>query len=110
MRKHMRRDIYMQELCNAACISERSLRNVFDDLLGIPPNRYLSMLRLCTAYRSLTQADVGRRSVRSIALSCGFWDLSRFAEHYRYMFGELPRATLTRQQSLPEELIPAVHG
>jgi AraC family ethanolamine operon transcriptional activator len=101
MRANLRRDIYIQELCNAAGASERALRYAFDDLLGIPPNRYLSLLRLCVAYRSLVHADASRRSVKSIALSCGMWDLSRFAEHYRHTFGELPRATLTRASIMP---------
>jgi len=96
MRANLRRDIYSQELCQAAGASERGLRYAFDDLLGIPPNRYLAMLRLCTAHRSLVTAEAGRRSVKSVALSCGMWDLSRFAEKYRSVFGEQPRETLTR--------------
>jgi AraC family ethanolamine operon transcriptional activator len=96
MRANLRRDIYSQELCQAAGASERGLRYAFDDLLGIPPNRYLAMLRLCTAHRSLITAEAGRRSVKSVALSCGMWDLSRFAEKYRSVFGEQPRETLTR--------------
>lgn len=96
MRLNMRRDIYINEMCDAAGVSERALRYVFDDLLGTSPNRYLSMLRLCTACRSLSMADASRRSVKSIALSCGLWDLSRFADNYRRVFGELPRDTLMR--------------
>ncbi|MEX1827690.1 helix-turn-helix domain-containing protein [Luteibacter sp. CQ10] len=96
MRANLRRDIYSLELCQAAGASERGLRYAFDDLLGIPPNRYLAMLRLCTAHRSLITAEAGRRSVKSVALSCGMWDLSRFAEKYRSVFGEQPRETLTR--------------
>lgn len=96
MRANLRRNIYMNEICNAAGISERALRYAFDDLLGISPNRYLSMLRLCTACRSLSLTDASRRSVKSIALSCGLWDLSRFADNYRRVFGELPRDTLLR--------------
>lgn len=96
MRENMRRVIYLDELCSAAGVSERALRYAFDDLVGLSPNRYLSMLRLCTAFRTLALADVSRRSVKSVALSCGLWDLSRFADHYRQMFGELPRDTLMR--------------
>jgi AraC family ethanolamine operon transcriptional activator len=103
MRANLRRDIYSQELCQAAGASERGLRYAFDDLLGIPPNRYLAMLRLCTAHRSLVTAEAGRRSVKSVALSCGMWDLSRFAEKYRSVFGEQPRETLTR--SVPDDLL-----
>lgn len=96
MRGNMRRVIYLDELCAAAGVSERALRYAFDDLLGLSPNRYLSMLRLCTAFRALSVADASRRSVKSVALSCGLWDLSRFADHYRHTFGELPRDTLMR--------------
>lgn len=96
MRLNLRRNIYMTEICDAAGVSERGLRYAFDDLFGISPNRYLSMLRLCAACRSLSMADSGRRSVKAIALSCGLWDLSRFADNYRKVFGELPRDTLMR--------------
>lgn len=96
MRQNLRRDIYLTELCNAAGVSERALRYAFDDLMGVSPNRYLSMLRLCTACKNLTLSDASRRSVKSVALSCGLWDLSRFADHYRRVFGELPRDTLMR--------------
>jgi AraC family ethanolamine operon transcriptional activator len=96
MRANLRRDIYLNEMCDAAGVSERALRYVFDDLLGTSPNRYLSMLRLCTACRCLSMADASRRSVKSVALSCGLWDLSRFADNYRRIFGELPRDTLLR--------------
>ncbi|KRF02103.1 AraC family transcriptional regulator [Frateuria sp. Soil773] len=96
MRANLRNDIYVNEMCNAAGVSERALRYAFEDLLGISPNRYLSMLRLCTACRSLALSDVSRRSVKSVALSCGLWDLSRFADSYRRVFGELPHDTLMR--------------
>lgn len=101
MRANMRHEIYIRSLCNAAGASERALRYAFQDLLGLSPNRYLSMLRLCAACRSLAQADARRRSVKSIALSCGLWDLSRFAEHYRRVFGELPSETLVREDEEP---------
>jgi AraC family ethanolamine operon transcriptional activator len=104
MRANIRREIYINELCNAAGVSERSLRYAFDELLGVSPSRYLSLLRLCTACRSLTLSDASRRSVKSVALSCGLWDLSRFADHYRRVFGELPRQTLMRTPSLESSL------
>ena len=96
MRLHMRRDLAMEEVCEAAGASERTLRYAFEHLLHISPKRYLSMLRLCAACHGLSMADASRRSVRSVALSCGLWDLSRFAESYRRVFGELPSETLMR--------------
>lgn len=96
MRAHLHLDIYLNEICAAAGVSERALRYAFADLMDMSPNRYLSMLRLSAARKSLMRADASRRSVKSIALSCGLWDLSRFAENYRRLFGELPRDTLMR--------------
>jgi AraC family ethanolamine operon transcriptional activator len=96
MRENLRRVIYLDELCAAAGVSERALRYAFDDIFDLSPNRYLSMLRLCTAFRVLSASDASRRSVKSVALSCGLWDLSRFANHYRHAFGELPHDTLMR--------------
>ncbi len=96
MRLNLRRYIYMNEICDAAGVSERALRYAFEDLFGTSPNRYLSMLRLCAACRGLSMADSSRKSVKAIALSCGLWDLSRFADNYRRVFGELPRDTLMR--------------
>lgn len=103
MRSNLRRHIYMQELCDAAGVSERALRYAFEELVGVSPSRYLSMLRLCEACRGLSSADASRRSVKSIALSCGLWDLSRFADNYRRVFGELPRDTLMRSGMLAVE-------
>jgi AraC family transcriptional regulator, ethanolamine operon transcriptional activator len=96
MRDNLRRQIYMQELCDAAGVSERLLRYAFEDLTGVSPSRYLSLFRLCEACRALSQADVMSQSVKSVALNCGLWDLSRFADSYRRVFGELPRETLQR--------------
>lgn len=106
MRANLRSDIYINEMCNAAEVSERALRYAFEDLLGISPNRYLSMLRLCTACRSLASSDISRQSVKSVALSCGLWDLSRFADSYRRVFGELPHDTLMRAQLLDSSPLP----
>ena len=96
MRENLRRQIYMQELCDAAGVSERLLRYAFEDLTGVSPGRYLSLFRLCEACRALSQADALSQSVKSVALNCGLWDLSRFADSYRRVFGELPRETLQR--------------
>lgn len=101
MRLNLRQNVYMGEVCAASGVSERGLRYAFEDLFGLSPNRYLTLLRLCTACRALSEADGGRRSVKAVALGCGFWDLSRFAENYRRVFGELPRQTLMRAPDAP---------
>ena len=96
MRTHLHRDIYMDEVARAVQISERSLRHVFDEMLGVSPTRYLSLLRLHEASRLLSTHSTGRLSVKAVAMSCGLWDLSRFAANYRRAFGEHPSMTLMR--------------
>jgi len=100
MRANLHRDIYLDELARAAGMSERALRYTFADLLGVSPTRYLALLRLHEASRRLAAAGAGRLSVKSVAMSCGWWDLSRFAANYRRAFGEHPSDTLTRACSL----------
>lgn len=95
MRANLRHNLYLHEICVAADVRERALRYAFDDLLGISPYRYLLMLRLTAAHRRLLVADAARGdTVKAIALACGLWDLSRFSEYYRRVFGETPRQTL----------------
>jgi len=96
MRAHMREDVSIEDVCRACQVSERNLRYAFEQMMRVSPKRYLSMLRLCAACQSLLTAASGRRSVRAVALACGMWDLSRFADSYRRGFGELPSQTLVR--------------
>lgn len=96
MRENLQRDIYMEEVAAAAQVSDRSLRLAFDDLLGVPPTRYLTLLRLHEAGRQLSANSTQRLSVKSVAMNCGLWNLSRFAANYRRAFGEHPSDTLMR--------------
>lgn len=100
MRANLHRDIYLDELARASGLSERALRYTFADLLGVSPTRYLALLRLHEASRRLFAAGGGRVSVKAVAMSCGWWDLSRFAAHYRRAFGEHPSDTLLRACSI----------
>lgn len=113
MFSNLRSDIDMAQLSSVGCTSERTLRYAFHDVLnGVSPKRYLSLLRLCEACRHLAISDMRRRSVKSVALSCGMWDLSRFVENYRNLFGELPRQTLKRHdnQAAQEEHLRQLMG
>lgn len=96
MRDNLQRDIYMEEVAAAAQISDRSLRMAFDDLLGVSPTRYLTLLRLHEASRQLSARGGERLSVKSVAMNCGIWNLSRFAANYRRAFDEHPSDTLMR--------------
>ena len=96
MRANLSGDIYLDDLCDEVGTSQRGLRYAFKDLLDTSPIHYLSLMRLSVARESLILSDMSRRSVKSIAIGCGLRDLSRFAENYREVFGELPHDTLMR--------------
>lgn len=96
METHLAEDLYLDTISSAVRASQRALRHAFDDLVGLPPMRYLQRLRLSHACRALAETDAARRSVKSVAITCGLRDLSRFALSYRRVFGEPPHMTLSR--------------
>jgi AraC-like DNA-binding protein len=86
--------LYVSDLCAAAGVSERTLRNAFQSLYGLSPIRFLHLRRLHQVRRALRcQLHV---SVTEVALSFGFGNLGRFAVEYRQLFGESPSHTLRR--------------
>ncbi len=82
------------ELCMVADVSERTLRNAFQSVLGLNPNAYIKMRRLHLARRRLERATGERATVTKIALSSGFRHLGNFSQDYRKFFGESPARTL----------------
>jgi len=86
--------IYIVELCNATNVSERTLRTAFHDIYRTSPTRYLKIRRLHQVRRALRCADPARSTVTEVAGQYGFWELGRFAGHYKALFGETPSQTL----------------
>jgi AraC family ethanolamine operon transcriptional activator len=84
--------VYIAELCAAAAVSERSLRNAFYAVFGVSSSCYLLLRRLQLARSAMRSGPA--RSVTEVALRYGFWELGRFAGQYRAFFGELPSQTL----------------
>src|SRR5258705_12876032 len=84
------------DLCRAAGVSERTLRNAFHDVHGLSPKQYLLRHGLEEAHRALQVAQGARGSVTLVATECGFFELGRFARAYRRLFGERPSDTLRR--------------
>jgi AraC family transcriptional regulator, ethanolamine operon transcriptional activator len=86
--------LFLQDLCRATQVSERTLRNVFQEYFGIGPMRFLKVNRLREIRAALIAADAREDSVWRIATRFGIWDLSAFAHDYKALFGELPHQTL----------------
>ena len=84
----------VQELCQLAGASERTLQYAFLERFGVSPKTYLQSLRLNRVRRELWSADPSLVRVLDVANSWGFWHMGQFASDYRRLFGELPSKTL----------------
>lgn len=95
MQQHLHNPVRISEICRMTNTSERVLEYAFNKIYGLSPKRFLTVLRLNKA-RKLLMASTGYQvNVTSIAMSCGFRHMGRFASEYKAMFGELPSQTLS---------------
>jgi AraC family ethanolamine operon transcriptional activator len=84
--------ILASDLVRLAGVSYPTLRRIFLEWFGTTPVRYLQLKRLYLARKRLQSGEHGK--VSDVAMSCGFWELGRFAQRYKDLFGELPSQTL----------------
>ncbi len=82
------------ELCLAAHVSERRLRQAFCDEYDMPPTRFFRLWALAEAHRRLLDSDVEAETVTHAAATAGFFHLGRFANQYKQIYGEAPSRTL----------------
>ncbi len=85
---------YVSELCATANVSERTLQNAFNDIMGMSPLTYLHRLRLHRARDELRKAKSGSTTVTDVAMNWGFWHFGEFSRAYKNCFGEVPSRTL----------------
>jgi AraC-like DNA-binding protein len=85
------------DLCRAAAVSERTLENAFNEVVGLSPMAYLVRLRLHRVRRALLAGCPASTTVTAEALNWGFWHFGEFSRAYKTCFGELPSATLRRK-------------
>jgi len=95
------RTLHLTDLCAAAAVSDRTLRILSHEHLGMSPTRYLWLRRMHLARQALRMADPTTATVTEIATRYAFWELGRFAVAYRSLFGETPSATLRRPPEDP---------
>jgi AraC-like DNA-binding protein len=98
--------LYVQDMCTAIGVAERTLLRCCHEHLGIGPKRFLLLRRMHLTRRALREADAAATTVARIATQFGFWELGRFAVSYKCMFGESPSFTLRRSPGYRRE--PAV--
>ncbi len=94
MRQHLGEAVQVPDVCEAMGVSRRELEYAFRTTFDQSPRGYLQALRLNAIHRELQCARQGQDTVIRVALDHGITHLSRFAAHYRSLFGESPGATL----------------
>ena len=80
-----------------AMVSTRALQMAFREHLATSPARYLRSYRMARVHEELAAATAGDgTAVTQVATRWTFTESSRFAAHYRRVYGELPSQTLRR--------------
>ena len=97
------RVIYLAEICGALGVSERTLRLICHEHLGMGPIRYLWLRRMHLARAALLRANSTKSTVTEIATEFGFWELGRFSVEYRALFGETPSTSLHKLPEAPRK-------
>ncbi len=85
--------LYLMDVCTQIGVSRRTFHNACAEHLGLSPHRFLWLRRMQLARQAL-MAHAPNATVTDIATNLGFWELGRFAGHYKRLFGETPSATL----------------
>ena len=91
---HQGEPLFISDLCSAAEVSERTLRNIFHEYFGVGPMRLLKAIQLQNIRLALLRADPHRDKVTHIAAQYGVSDFSLFARNYKAMFGETASSTM----------------
>ena len=92
--RHHGEYLAVEQLATAAGVSERTLRDAFQQYFGVGPVRYLNVRTLHQIRKALQAADPSVATVTEIATEFGAWQFGRMARDYRWLFGELPSETL----------------
>ena len=88
----------MSDLVEQTGASRRTIEYAFRDSLGLSPAHYIKALRLRAFHKGLLAEDTRFVSVADLGARHGFNHTGQLAVDYRGMFGELPSATLRRDQ------------
>jgi AraC-like DNA-binding protein len=82
----------VNEVADDLGVSERHLRRVFRDAIGLSPKEFAKLTRFHRALRAAR--DGTRRSWSSIAAATGYYDQAHLIDDFRAIAGVTPRALL----------------
>jgi AraC-like DNA-binding protein len=88
MKQHFAERIYLDQLCQVACLSKSTLLRAFTKSKGVTPYNYLENIRIGEAKNLLEQGV----STIEAALQTGFSDQSHFTNYFSRFIGLAPGA------------------
>jgi AraC family ethanolamine operon transcriptional activator len=91
--------ILVGDLCRAADVTERTLRNVFNEYFGVGPIRFLRARQLQEIRSALLTQHSANETISQVAARFGVWDFNLFSRNYRALYGESPSQTLRNSRS-----------
>jgi AraC family ethanolamine operon transcriptional activator len=90
----------LHTLAEAVGVSDRTLRNAFNDYFGVGLTRYLRLRLLHQVRRALEASDRETSTVTRVEASFGVSEFGRFAHEYEGLFGETPSHTLRHRREV----------
>ncbi len=90
---NLHQPITIDEIAKKFEITERTLRNHFQEELGISPKQYLNTIRLQRVRNELKNKKK-KVNIEVVARKYGFHHMGQFSKRYKDFFGELPSETL----------------
>lgn len=90
-------DLGLDDLCQSAYCSRRTLASAFEDVCGLPPMKFVRKVRLNALRRELLRS---RRPEELSIVTAGFGysNAGRLNKEYRELFGERPMETLRQRR------------
>jgi len=90
---NLHQPITIDEIAKKFEITERTLRNYFQEELGISPKQYLNTIRLQRVRNELKNKKE-KVNIEAVARKFGFTHMGQFSKRYKDFFAELPSETL----------------
>ena len=91
--EHLDQKITTPQICSAIEISERNLRYIFKEMIGLSPMKYIKLIKLNKVRKEIINAKK-KAEIHLIANEWGFGHSGQFAADYKKLFGEFPSQTL----------------
>jgi AraC-like DNA-binding protein len=98
----------LSDVAGSLGFSDSSWRRHFTSQIGVPPKRYLRMLRFRHAVALKRQSP--RQSWTHISQQAGYYDQSHFIGEFREMSGASPSEFMRELEAAPMEMTAAFYG